>query len=137
MQLTDLQESVKFINEKFQEYEQDRWEKEWEIKELKENISTLSERLDDLDSVIDRQGQYSRWNCLLLHDIEAESNQNTNQRVTDVLSESMGETISVQDIDRTHGLPGKKPNEKSRQVIVKFVRYNTKKLIFKNINWCY
>ena len=38
-QLTDLQESVNFINEKFQEYEQDRREKEWEIKELKENIS--------------------------------------------------------------------------------------------------
>ena len=28
MQLTDLQESVNFINEKFQEYEQDRREKE-------------------------------------------------------------------------------------------------------------
>ena len=101
-------------------------------KRTKENISSLSERLDDLDSVIDRQGQYSRWNCLLLHGIEAESNQNTNQRVTDVLSESMGETISIQDIDRTHRLSGKKPNEKSRQVIVKVVRYNTKKLIFKN-----
>ena len=59
-QLTDLQESVNFINEKFQEYEQDRREKEREIKELKENISTLSKRLDDLDSVIDRQEQYSR-----------------------------------------------------------------------------
>ena len=51
-QLTDLQESVNFINEKFQEYKQDRREKEREIKELKKNISTLSKRLDDLD--IDR-----------------------------------------------------------------------------------
>ena len=39
-QITDLQESVNFVNEKFQEYEQNRLEKEWEIKELKENIST-------------------------------------------------------------------------------------------------
>ena len=54
-QLTDLLESVNFINEKFQEYEQDRREKEREIKELKENIGTLSKKLDDLDSVIDRQ----------------------------------------------------------------------------------
>ena len=54
-QLTDLQESVNFINEKFQEYKQNRSEKEWEIKELKENINTLSKRLDDLDSVISRQ----------------------------------------------------------------------------------
>ena len=49
-QLTDLQESVNFINEKFQEYKQDRREKEREIKELKKNISTLSKRLDDLDT---------------------------------------------------------------------------------------
>ena len=90
-QLTDLEESVKFINEKFQEYEQDRPEKEREIKELKENISTLSKRLDDL---------------------EEESNKNTDQRVIDVLSESMGETISIQDIDQTHRLPRKKPNGK-------------------------
>ena len=39
--LIDLQESVNFINEKFQECEQDRREKEREIKELKENIITL------------------------------------------------------------------------------------------------
>ena len=43
----------------------------------------------------------------------------------------MGDTISVQDIDRTHRLPGKKPNGKSRPVIVKFVCYNTGNLIFK------
>ena len=44
----------------------------------------------------------------------------------------MDEAISIQDIDQTHRLPGKKPNEKSRPVIVKFVRCNTRNLIFKN-----
>ena len=63
---------------------------------------------------------------------EEESKKNTNQRVTDVISESMGETISIQDIDWTHTLLGKKSNGKSRPVIVKFVCYNTRKLIFKN-----
>ena len=57
---------------------------------MKKNISILSERLDDL-----------------------ESNKNTGQRVIFVLSESMGETISSQDIDETYKLPGKKPNGKS------------------------
>ena len=69
--------------------------KEWEIKELKENISTLSKRLDNFDSVIDRQEQYSRRNCLLLHGLEEKSNENTDQRVTDVLSQSMGDTIYI------------------------------------------
>ena len=88
--------------------------------------------LDDLDSVIGRHKQYSRRNCLLLHGIEEESNENTDQCVIDVLNESMDETISIQDIDQTHRLPGKKPNGKSRPVIVKFVRYNTRNLIFEN-----
>ena len=98
---------MKFINDRFQEYEQDRREKEQEIKELKANICTLGKRLDDLDSVIDRQEQYSLQNCLLLDGIEEEPNENTNQRVIDVLSESIGKTISIQDIGRTHRLPGK------------------------------
>ena len=37
----------------------------------------------------------------------------------------------IEDIDRTHGLSGKKPNWKSRPVTVKFVRYNTRDLIYK------
>ena len=107
-QFTDLQESFNFINNKFLEYEQDRWEKEREKKELKEKISTLSKRLDDLDSVIDRQEQYSCQNCLVLYGIEEESNENTDKRVIEVLCESTGATISIQDIDWTYRLPEKK-----------------------------
>ena len=68
-----------------------------------------------------------------MHGLEEKSNENTNQRVIaiDVLSESMGKTISIQGIDRTDGLPGKKANKKSRAVIGKFVRYNTRDLIYK------
>ena len=67
-----------------------------------------------------------------MHGLEEESNGNTNQRVLDVLSQSMGETIYIQDIDQTHRLPRKTPGEKSRPVIVKFLRYNTRDLIYKN-----
>ena len=126
-QLTGLEESVNFINEKFQECERDRRKK----KELKENISTVSKKLDDLDSVVDRQEQYSRRNCLLLHGIEEESNENTDQRVIEVLCESLGQTISIQDIDGTHRLPGKKENGKSRPAILNFVLYNIRNLILE------
>ena len=57
---TDLQESVYIINKKFQEYTQVRREKEREIKELKENSSTHSKSLDNLDYVIERQEQPSQ-----------------------------------------------------------------------------
>ena len=72
------------------------------------NIGTLSKGSDELGFVINRQEQYSRRNCLLLHVIEEESNESTDQRVIVVLCESMGETISIQDIDQTHRLPAKK-----------------------------
>ena len=62
-------------------------EKDREIKERKQNIRTLSERLDDLDSVINRQEQYYRRNCLLLYGLEEESNENNDQPVIDKLSE--------------------------------------------------
>ena len=84
-----------------------------------------------MDSVIDKKEQYFRQNCLLLHGIEEESKEDTNQHVTDVLNKSIGEIISVKDIDQTHGLYGKKPNGKSRPAIVMFVRYNTRNLILK------
>ena len=44
----------------------------------------------------------------------------------------MDEPISIQDIDQTHRLLWKKPNGKSSPVIVKFLHYNTRNLIFKN-----
>ena len=107
-QLTCRPESVNFINKKFQEYKQHKREKECEIRKLKENINTLSKRLNDPDSVIDRQEQYSCQNCLLLVGLEEKPNGNTNQCVIDVLSESMGETISIQDIDQTYTPPEKR-----------------------------
>ena len=104
-----MEESFNFINEKFYEYEQCRQGKWREINELKENISTLSKRLDDLDSVVDKQYQYScrKWR----HGLENESNKNTNEHVIDVLSKTMSETTSPQDIDRSHMLPWQKQTE--------------------------
>ena len=42
-QLEDVSESIKFINEKFDEYEADQKEKEKEIAELKEDLASLKE----------------------------------------------------------------------------------------------
>ena len=42
-QLEDVSESIKFINENFEEYEADWKQKEKEISELKENLASLKE----------------------------------------------------------------------------------------------
>ena len=64
---------IKFIIEKFEEFEADRREKEWEIAELKSTINSLNVRLDKADRALDRQEQYSRRNWLLIHSIDEEN----------------------------------------------------------------
>ena len=44
-QLEDFSESIRFINEKFEEYEADRKRKEKEIAELKEDSASIKEKV--------------------------------------------------------------------------------------------
>ena len=62
-QLKEVNDPIKFVNEKFEELEVDRKEKEPEIAELKSTINSLNVRLDKADRALDRQEQYSRRNC--------------------------------------------------------------------------
>ena len=48
-QLEDVCESIKFINEKFEEYEAEQKQKEEEIAELKEDLTSLKEKLIQVD----------------------------------------------------------------------------------------
>ena len=65
-QLTEPQKSIRFIKEKFKEYEESRGEKERKIEKPKDNIGIFNKRLENMDIVTDRQEQYSRPNCLLI-----------------------------------------------------------------------
>ena len=72
---------------------------------------------------VDRQEQYSRRNCFLIHGIVEETVQDTDEKIINTRQQSMGETIKSQDIDRSHrlGKPKSSKNAKSRPMIVKFV----------------
>ena len=52
--------------------------------------------------------------------------------VIDTIKENMGEEIKKNEIDRSHRQGALKNNSKSRLIIIKFVRYNTRCRIFKN-----
>ena len=41
-----------------------------EIKSLRREISYLLKKLEEMDAVLDRQKQYSRRNCVLIHGIK-------------------------------------------------------------------
>ena len=49
----------------------------------------------------------------------------------DTIKEKMGKEIEKDDIDKLHRLGAPKNNDKSRPIIIKFVRYNTWCRIFK------
>ena len=111
----------------------DRREKEQEIAELKSNINSLNARLDKADRVLDRQKQYSRVNCLLIHDIEKENQENADEVVINVLKQEMDEETTHLDIDRSHRLENRKLDKsKPRLIIIKFCRYNVRARIFEN-----
>ena len=103
-----MDDAIKFINEKFEEFEADSREKEREIAELKNTINGLNVRLDKIDRALDRQEKYSRRNCLLIHDIDEEKLENTDAVVINILNKEMDEDIKHQDIDRSHHLSNQK-----------------------------
>ena len=87
--LADLSKSVKFITDKFDEYEKEREEKYKIIKELNEKISALTERSKVLEESIEQQGQYSCQNCLLINCEEEHSNEDTDKLVLNIITNDL------------------------------------------------
>ena len=67
-QLIDLAESINFLSDKFKEYEEARPKEDKVIEDLKPEVDSLSTKLGKLEKLQDQQEQYSRRNCLLVHD---------------------------------------------------------------------
>ena len=120
--LMDLNKTVNFICEKFDEYERDRAEKEKIISELQKNINDMSATIESLKRCLDRLEQYSRRNCLLIHGLPKSKNENTDELAIDTIKEKMGEEIEKDKIDRSHRLGAPKNSGKSRPIIIYFVR---------------
>ena len=130
-QLKCLTESVEFISTRFDEYEADRKRKDEMINSLEENVLGLTEKVDKLSSLVDRQEQYSGRNCILIHDVKENQNEDTDEVVVNKLKSEMDLEISPRDIDRTHRI-GVLSKGKNRPTIVKFVRYMDRRSVFTN-----
>ena len=81
---------------------------------------------------IDRQEQYSRRNCILIHGIAENKEENTNQQAMDFIIDILDVKIDEIDIDRSHRI-GRydRAKKKARPVIVKFARYNVRGRVFQ------
>ena len=93
----------------------------------------LEKRLDDQDKRLDDQEQYTRRNCLLLHGVKEEKNEDTDQLAVDIMNKDVDVEISEKDLDRSQQLgKPRAPGGKPRPITIKFSRYNVRNLVFKS-----
>ena len=130
--LRDVNKSISFIGEKLHAYEKERRENGNKIEELNGTVSKMNERIEELENKIDRQEQYSRRNCILIHGIAENKEENTDQQAIDFINENLDIKIDETDIDRSHRI-GRydKTKKKARSIIVKFARYNVSGRVFR------
>ena len=124
--LAEPTETIYFNSNKFEEYEKDRIEKKEKIKTLEESLTNMSKRVDSLSSQVDKQEQYSRRNCLLLHGIPKNKNEKTDDLYLTTINEHLDLAITEVDIKRTHRIG--KPRDVGQKS--KPVRYIDSKDVF-------
>ena len=86
---------------------------------------SLNKKLNGFTEQVDRQEQYSKQNCLLIHEINEGNQENTYDLALEIFREKLDIELIQRDLDRTHriGKNDKRSNQ-PRPVIVKFIRYN-------------
>ena len=132
-QLKDLSEAVEFIAKKFDQYETERQEKEKIINDLQGKVSEISNEIEVLKNSLDRQQQYSRRNCVLIHGIPEQKGEDMDEQALKIIREELGETVEKSDLDRAHRIGAfKEDKSRFRSIIVKFSRYNVREKVFKN-----
>ena len=120
-----------FITKKFDKYEQERKEREEIINNLTENVSRLTQKVDDLSEAVEKQEQYSRRNCLLLHGIPEKKQENTDELNIKTIYEHLDIDITDRNMDTIHRIGNpRNADEKPSPIIIKLVKYNDRKKIF-------
>ena len=61
----------------------------------------MNERIEELENKINRQEQYLRRNCILIHRIAENKEENTDQQAIDFINDNLYIKIDEIDIDRT------------------------------------
>ena len=129
LQLVRMNKTINFICEKFDEFEKDV-KKDEIIKNLPKQTSEMAQRIDKLEHLVDRQEQYSRCNCLLVHGIAETNDENMDSLVLRMINQKLDVNITENEIDRSHRIGRKKDGQRPRPIIVKLTRYNTRKKAF-------
>ena len=89
-------------------------------------------KVEDLKKIMEKQEQYSRRNCTLIHGLKEEKTK-VDDRVLKLFREELNEEVLLADLHRTHRIGKKRDSSsKPRPVTVKFARYNILEKVFKS-----
>jgi exosome complex exonuclease DIS3/RRP44 len=100
-------------------------------KALTSENERLTKRLEAVEAKCDALEQYGRRNCLRVVGVpEGPSATSTDEYIVKLCAD-IGVPVGVKDIDRSHRI-GKPGNPKPRAIIVKFVSYRARNLVFKS-----
>ena len=96
-------------------------------------MSDLNAFVKNLENQLDRQENYSRRNCILIHGITETQDENTDDVSLRPINEHLELQLTEKELDRTHVVGNSKSdNKRPRPIIVKFARYNTRRKVFVN-----
>ena len=59
-------------------------------------------KIEDLEKKLERQEQYFRRNCILIHGLKEEKSESTDDRVLKLFKEELNEDVLLIGLDRTH-----------------------------------
>ncbi|MEW8548017.1 MAG: hypothetical protein AB2693_31320 [Candidatus Thiodiazotropha sp.] len=102
------------------------------VSSLEKENAELKKRVGSLETALDNAEQYSRRNCLKITGVPETTEGSTDDYVCN-LARAIDVDLSIDDIDRSHrlGKPRTAPDQKPRDIIVKFVSYRKRSLFYK------
>jgi hypothetical protein len=89
----------------------------------------VQKTLYEVENALEDQLQYSRGNCLLIHGVDEEIGREDTDETVLKLCGKIDVSISRIEIGRSHRL-GRKVNGRKRPIIVKFLSYRQKKMLY-------
>ena len=98
IQVIDLTESLNFLSNKFEEYEEDVAIKDKITEDLRSEVDRLSTKVEKLAKFQDQQEHCSRRN--LVHGIAEEKEEITNEVTINALNEKLDLAITLQDTEK-------------------------------------
>ena len=121
-QYDEIQESLQAVSDRFDDYEADRKKNYEIINRLENEVRVLNVKVSELTSAVEKQEQYSRRNCLLLHGINENKDEDTDAISLNTLNENLQLELTELNIERSDRIGKPKPYGKPRPIIIKFVR---------------